>query len=141
MSLPLTMAVLKQLAVARVAEAGHLLNAGYFSGAYYLGGYAVELALKACIAEAFQPRSIPDKRFVLDIYTHDLRNLVILAGLEADRLARSKADARFAEHWETVRAWSESTRYDISDETTARSLVDALRDPDYGVFEWIRSRW
>lgn len=141
MSLPLTKAVLEQLAVARVAEAGHLLNSGYFSGAYYLGGYAIELALKACIAEAFQPRIIPDKRFVERIYTHDLVKLVDLAGLERHRIERSKRDSKFAEHWEIITAWSESARYDISVETTARGVVDALRDRDHGVFEWIRSYW
>lgn len=95
MSLPLTKAVLEQLAKTRLAETECLLRAGHFSGAYYLSGYAVELGLKACIADAFQPRSIPDKRFVIDIYTHNLRDLVILAGLEAERIARSKGGCPF----------------------------------------------
>ncbi len=42
---------LQQLARARLREAEALLNAGEWSGAYYLAGYAVECGLKACIAK------------------------------------------------------------------------------------------
>jgi hypothetical protein len=35
----------------RVKEAKALLDNGYPAGAYYLMGYAVECALKACIAK------------------------------------------------------------------------------------------
>ena len=40
----------QRLADVRIDEAGVLLAAGRWSGAYYLAGYAVECALKACIA-------------------------------------------------------------------------------------------
>jgi len=39
----------QQLANERLDEAKALLNLGKWGGAYYLAGYAVELALKACI--------------------------------------------------------------------------------------------
>ena len=38
---------LKRLSWARLREAQVLLNHGYWSGAYYLSGYAVEFGLKA----------------------------------------------------------------------------------------------
>ena len=137
----LTKAALKQLANARLGEAVTLLDARLYSGAYYLGGYSAELGLKACIAASFLPDTIPDKRFVERIYTHDLRRLVELAGLEADRFARVADDATFAENWEYVQGWSESARYAATEEELARSLIDGLRDPDHGVFEWIKSHW
>lgn len=133
--------LLVQLAETRLAEAEHLLNAGYFSGAYYLGGYAVELGLKACIAEAFQAQIIPDKRFVERIYTHDLVRLVDLAGLDADLEERLVTDFHFAEHWRDVARWSESARYSFVEEVAARSFIDALVDKNHGVFQWIRSAW
>jgi hypothetical protein len=40
---------LRQLAADRILDAEHLLSGGRFSGAYYLAGYSVECALKACI--------------------------------------------------------------------------------------------
>lgn len=39
----------RQLAGLRIAEAKVLLDNNLYAGAYYLAGYAVECALKACI--------------------------------------------------------------------------------------------
>ena len=132
---------LEQLAIVRLREAIELLHAEHFSGAYYLGGYVAELALKACIAASFQPDTIPDRRLVERVYTHDIQKLVELAGFEADRLARVAIDPIFAENWEYVRQWSESARYTTVDEERARLLVNGLRDSGHGVFEWIKTHW
>jgi hypothetical protein len=137
----LTKAALERLSEMRLNEAVALLEARLYPGAYYLGGYSAELALKACIARAFQPDTTPDRRFVEKIYTHDLRKLVELAGLEANRRARVAVDAVFAENWEYVEAWSENARYTETDEESARLLVEGLRDPNHRVFEWIRLHW
>jgi HEPN domain-containing protein len=45
---------LQSLSNLRLADARALLSAGRFAAAYYLAGYAVECALKACIARAVQ---------------------------------------------------------------------------------------
>jgi len=137
----LTKNVLEELATARLREAVSLFDDGHCSGAYYLGGYVVELALKACISASFQPDAIPDKRFVEKIYVHDLKKLVELAGLEAERREKISADRLFAAHWEYIAEWSENTRYKVTGEGTSRSFIEALRDPDHGVFEWIRTHW
>lgn len=129
------------LAVARLNEATSLLNAGYFSGAYYLVGYAIELALKAVIAKSFQSDAIPDKRFVEKIYSHDVTRLVDLAGLEISRLTKVQEDATFAQNWEYVAGWSEISRYALTEEDRARLLIEATSDPNHGVFEWIRTHW
>jgi hypothetical protein len=42
----------QQLSVVRIRDAAALLAAGQFDGSYYLGGFAVEAALKGCIAKA-----------------------------------------------------------------------------------------
>lgn len=44
---------LKILSEVRLEEEQSLLANRYYSGAYYLAGYSVELALKACIAKLF----------------------------------------------------------------------------------------
>lgn len=52
-------------------------------GAYYLAGYAVECALKACIAKETKRHEFPPKRqYVHDVYTHDLNSLLRLTGLD-----------------------------------------------------------
>jgi HEPN domain-containing protein len=71
---------LRRLSRLRIHEARILLRAGGFQGAYYLAGYAVESALKACIAQQFQRHDIPDRKLVNDVYTHDMDKLLDLAG-------------------------------------------------------------
>ena len=58
-----------------------LLKAGHFSGAYYLAGYSVECALKACIAKQTARYDFPDKSKANDSFVHDLKKL---AGVEFD---------------------------------------------------------
>jgi len=43
------------------------MQAGFFDGAYYLAGYAVECAIKACIAKGTRRYEFPDKRKVLQL--------------------------------------------------------------------------
>jgi hypothetical protein len=50
---------LQELSTVRPKEAAALLKAGLFDGAYYLAGYAVECALKACIAKGTQRYEFP----------------------------------------------------------------------------------
>lgn len=64
---------LQSLARTRLAEAKILLDAGRSDGAYYLAGYAVECALKACIARGTQRHEFPDKKTVDASHTHNLR--------------------------------------------------------------------
>ena len=68
----LTKEDLEALSETRLQDAILLLESGRASSAYYLAGYAVELALKACIAKSFHPNAIPDKAFVNEIYTQQL---------------------------------------------------------------------
>jgi HEPN domain len=52
---------LRALATLRLSEARLLLNHRHWDGTYYLAGYAVEIAIKACIAKRNVLIS-PDKR-------------------------------------------------------------------------------
>ena len=73
---------LQELSKVRLREAQALLRTGVADGAYYLAGYAVECALKACIAKGTQKYEFPDKKRVDSSYSHNLDVLVKLAGLE-----------------------------------------------------------
>jgi HEPN domain-containing protein len=66
----------QKLAKIRLREAKALLDAKQFDGAYYLCGYAVECALKACIAKSINQYDFPDKQTVLDSYTHKFEKLI-----------------------------------------------------------------
>src|ERR1700687_4086608 len=79
---------LQRLAEMRIREAGILLAAGEFDGAYYLAGYAVEFALKVCVLVRLSDLWHGDKKqateFATRCYTHDLADLLKLAELESD---------------------------------------------------------
>jgi HEPN domain-containing protein len=83
----------QNLAHEKIAEAKILLDAGKWTGAYYLAGYAVECGLKACIANLLKSEIFPEKSFSDKLYIHDLKKLIVLAGLElqwdADRQANN----------------------------------------------------
>jgi HEPN domain-containing protein len=73
---------LQRLANVRLVEAKQLLKSKNPSGAYYLAGYSIELALKLCIAKKTKRYDFPNLNIVKSSYTHDLKNLIKLAGLE-----------------------------------------------------------
>lgn len=66
----------------RLAETKSLLKGRHYDGAYYLAGYVVECGLKACIAKKTKRYDFPNKRIAIDSYTHDLNQLVRVAGLQ-----------------------------------------------------------
>jgi hypothetical protein len=65
----------QQLSKVRLKEARALLKMGLSDGAYYLAGYAVEFALKACIAKETQRYEFPDKKKTERSYSHVLKDL------------------------------------------------------------------
>src|SRR5436190_20323748 len=90
---------LRRLSRIRLKEARALLEAKCFDGAYYLCGYAVECALKACIAKRTRRHDFPDKKTVADSYSHNLVNLVGVAGLTALLNEEVARDSVFAGDW------------------------------------------
>ena len=132
---------LQFLAQTRLAEAKKLLETGFPDGAYYLAGYAVELALKACIAKETRRHDFPDKKTVDASYTHSLKDLVRVANLEVARREEVKKDSFFRAHWELVVEWSEHSRYQKHSSQMAQELVAAIGDPKHGVFAWIKRHW
>ncbi len=129
----LTKTDLEALAETRLQDAILLFREGRASSAYYLAGYAVELALKACVAKAFQPNAIPDKAFVNEIYTHSLEKLLFSVD--------SKTDPELAAAWGIASKWTESSRYLLLDTISAGSLIGAIGDPNHGVFQWVKKHW
>ena len=132
---------LEQLSRLRFHQAKALFEAQQFSGAYYLAGYAIECALKACIAAQLEPQIIPDWRFIQKIYTHNPATLVSLAGLEPERVKKALGDTVFAQHWAQVAGWSEESRYRLVSQELAKSMIDAIDDKKHGVYEWIKTHW
>jgi hypothetical protein len=137
----MTRADLQAMADIRIAEAQALFAAGLFDGAYYLAGYSVECALKACIAKLTNQYDFPDKEFVLSSYTHAIGKLVFNAGLIVQRDADAPIGSTFAYNWGIVKDWTESSRYERHTEQKAKALIEAVAHPINGVLPWIKVRW
>jgi HEPN domain-containing protein len=133
---------LQQLSDMRLHEANILLASGAYDGAYHLAGYAVECALKACIAKQFKEHDFPDKKVVNDSHTHDLEKLLALSGLKTAHQIEKKNNLQFAANWALLDDWSVETRYEIGkDKTKATDIVNAVNDPQTGVLIWLKKHW
>ncbi|HBH54530.1 MAG TPA: DNA-binding protein [Planctomycetaceae bacterium] len=133
----------QRLADSRIQEAAALLEltTPLPNGAFYLAGYSVECALKACIAKKFGQGEWPRKDFVLKCHTHDLNKLFECADLTSLRDAEFRHDVHFGQNWSIVKDWSESSRYETHHLREAQELVNAIQDIDHGVLRWIRQYW
>jgi HEPN domain-containing protein len=133
----------QRLAGLRVEEAKILLDQGYYSGAYYLAGYAVECALKACIARQTKRHDFPPAPDVVrNMYVHDLARLLKQAQLEAAHKSQRDANPQFRDNWDVVKDWSERSRYDYDiSERRARDLYAAVTDRRNGVLSWLKKYW
>jgi HEPN domain-containing protein len=136
----LTRKDLQKLATVRLREAKILLGANAPDGAYYLAGYAVECALKACIAKATERHDFPDKRRANRSHTHDLRELILVADLEAahDEAVRQY---EFSRRWDIVIQWNEESRYRGSSLYDATALIEAIENRKYGILQWLRKHY
>jgi HEPN domain-containing protein len=137
----LTKTDLEKLATLRLEDAKLLFDAGKPSSAYYLSGYAIELAFKVCISKQIQASVIPDKKFIIDIYSHNLEKLLGHAGLRAQFENDMKADPQLETYWGIVTKWDEQSRYEFWDPLSAADLLEAISDPANGVFQWVKKHW
>ena len=131
----------QQLAELRLKEAKALLSAELPDGAYYLAGYAVECALKACIAKRTQEHDFPEKKLVNDSHTHDLGKLLQLAELKAELDLVIEANPAMRSNLETVQDWSETARYQRKTVLDTIALLTAIEGQKGGLLPWIRLHW
>ena len=134
--------ILQKLARLRIADARMLLRAGRYQGAYYLAGYAVECALKACIAKQTARYDFPDRRRVEKSHTHDLAQLLDLSGLKAEFDKVTAVDRSLELSWSVAKDWSEASRYSLTiSKAEAADLYSAVAGRKHGVLRWLTMRW
>ena len=131
----------QQLAELRLTEAQALFATGHPDGAYYLAGYAVECALKACIAKRTQEHDFPEKKLAIDSHTQDLRDLLRLALLKNELEIVVQSNPSMDENWTIVQSWSEASRYDRKTVLEATALLLAVENQSGGILPWVRQRW
>jgi hypothetical protein len=132
----------RELALLRLREAQVLFDNRLYSGAYYLGGYAIECALKACICRKTKRGEFPlDRKSLEFVYTHDLQKLVKGAELEIALDSTSKTDRTFNTSWAVLNEWSEEARYQRHSRKETQELLRAISDPDHGIMQWLQNYW
>jgi hypothetical protein len=130
----------QQLAAVRLREAKLLLAANCPDGAYYLAGYAVECALKACIAKSTQRHDFPDLERARDSYTHNAKKLIVTAGLES-ALDEAVRQSEFGRRLRIVIRWSEESRYSSHSPREALELIEAIENRKHGILQWLRKHY
>jgi hypothetical protein len=137
---------LRHLSLVRIEEAKTLLTAKQYSGSYYLAGYSVECAVKACVAKTIRRSQIQPKGFERDFFQHDLNKLAKLAQLISnDKLIPGtlfSGDIDSLEvNWAVVKDWSEQSRYSIWSKQKADAIVEAVGNESEGILAWLRLHW
>jgi len=131
----------QQLAELRLVESRTLLADGAPDGAYYLAGYAVECALKACIAKRTREFDFPEKGSH-KYYSHDLEDLLGYAELRLEFNQAVLTNAALKTNWTIIQNWSEESRYEIGRTVQeAEGLLTAIEDKTGGLLPWLRQRW
>ncbi|NOT00086.1 MAG: HEPN domain-containing protein [Phycisphaerales bacterium] len=128
------------MALVRLDDAKVLLANERFSAAFYLAGYVVECALKACIAGHTRQYEFPDKKRAEKSHTHKVRDLAVVAQLPTD--VDFEKDRTLREYWQMISTrWSETCRYENRWRTEAEALLEAVDDPNHGVLQWLQKYW
>jgi HEPN domain-containing protein len=133
---------LQEISRIRLKEAEALLKAKHYAGSYYLAGYSVECALKACIAKQTKRYDFPNKDLANKAWVHDLEKLIKLAGLWLELDRDMKANRTLELNWAIVKDWTESARYEVSiSAVQARDFYSACTTRNHGILPWIKKRW
>jgi hypothetical protein len=100
----------------------------------------VECALKACvIGLLMRSDEFPERKFSEQCWTHDLVQLLRVAGLKDVMAADAATDPDLKLHWDIAAAWTEASRYARIGRAEAEGLFAAITDKKHGVLTWIRS--
>ena len=86
----------------------------------------------------FKEHDFPDLKTVRSSHTHNLDELLKLAGLR-EALGLEPL-ASLQDRWIIVKEWSEAARYEEWSEARARDLIGAVND-EQGVLTWLKAHW
>jgi len=119
-----------------------LLAAKKYDGAYYLAGYAIECALKSCVAKQVRKFDFPNKKLALESHSHDLDQLLSVSRLKKMHEQEKRTNADFNVNWLIVRDWSEQARYSTGrSRTDATDLYAAITARRNGILKWLKKYW
>lgn len=141
----LTTSDLLHLADLRLREARLLQTNGLHDGAYYLGGYCVELGLKTVITSALVSRRLPNDTRWKFLRTHLLTELFEYAcEFKHDLKVEFDKDSGIRQAWRAALNWSVEARYEVfgspHNKDRSQELLDAIQSPSgAGLLPWLKT--
>jgi len=115
---------LKSVSRGRLRDAQVLEKDGRFDGAFYICGYAVEIALKARASRTLKwsgfPETVSEFTGLQSFKTHNLEVLLKLSGTE------SKIKSTLLSDWSVVSLWNPESRYRIIGTTTKQDAIKMI---------------
>ena len=124
----ITKSDLKKLARARLKDSEVLFQQRRYDGAFYLCGYALEIALKARICRTLKWSGYTHTRREFEslnsFKTHDLEILLQLSGIE------NKIRTNFPTQWAIMVTWNPEIRYSVvgsADPSDATDIINATK--------------
>ena len=114
---------LHELAEERLADAKALYEAGRYEGAFYICGYAIEVALKKKICTTLGWDEYPTTgKAYTSFKTHDLEVLLHLSGVEKQIVLTAE--------WSIVMKWDSEIRYSSEKQTPedVKLMVEATKN-------------
>ena len=94
------------------------------------------------VAARTREHQFPDLNLAKRAYTHNLNELLEVSGLRSAMDQEFAQDPNLQENWETVKRWSETSRYEAGrHKDEAGALLFAITDPAHGVLSCISRYW
>ncbi len=137
---------IQKIAVQKLSDAELLLANECYDNAYYLGGYAVELALKARICKNLNIDDLflPHSKYLKFFKVHDFDTLLMFSGL-IDKFEKARINnLNLHQNWSYICQWREDSRYIMSGlktESEVKQFLSAINDSSNGFLQWIKKYW
>jgi HEPN domain-containing protein len=135
---------IKQTALQKIKDAELLYHNRRYDNAFYLAGYAVELALKARICKNLDIDNLFNSRYLRFFKVHDFDTLLIFSGLLEKFDTAKTANVDLYQNWSYICDWKEDSRYIPSgtkSQAEAERLIKAINVPQHGFLQWIKKYW
>lgn len=135
---------IKKIALSKLKEANKLYQAGFYEGAFYLGGYCIELAIKARICKNLDIDDLFVSKYLKFFKVHDFDTLLMFSGLY-EKFERDKAlNLDLYQNWSYICGWKEDSRYTTIGSKTpieVQRFLKAISEPSNGFLKWIKKYW
>ena len=133
---------IQNLAKSRLREAELLYKYGHYDAAFYLAGFAIEIAFKAVICKKLDI-SLKEMESVPSFKSHSFDQLLLISGLR-NKHKKAIANQQFQNNWSIVTDWKVDCRYNnIGSKNSGDVLkfIKAIKSTRGGILTWIKKYW